>query len=436
MSVYIKNVCKSFDGRPVLRNMNVTLEDGGIYCLMGPSGMGKTTILRIMMGMETKDSGSIEGISENEISAMFQENRLMEPLSAVENIMMVYTKKPRTRDILTDLARILPKECLKQPASELSGGMKRRVALARAMHYNGKMIILDEPFTGLDHDTKEEVISYILENRRGRILLIATHGLDDAALLGAQIIRLDECQDMEYSSEAFQTTEQEGESSQAGHAEQKPDNGELRILSGISPEKKEQVMKLLDGHVREFKNKSVVWRQEEQSHEIACVLEGKVDAYMTGREQTEQLIARFEAGNCFGEMLPLTGAGSPVEVRAAMDSKILYFSVEKLQEMPDTMEEVLLQKQVLWNLLREMASKTRKISVRMETIAESTVRIRIRKYLENVPENEDGIREIFDKKKDLAQYLGVTQSALSRELTAMKKDGLIDIDGARVKLLK
>ena len=100
------------------------------------------------------------------------------------------------------------------------------------------------------------------------------------------------------------------------------------------------------------------------------------------------------------------------------------------------MEEVLLQKQVLWNLLREMASKTRKISVRMETIAESTVRIRIRKYLENVPENEDGIREIFDKKKDLAQYLGVTQSALSRELTAMKKDGLIDIDGARVKLLK
>lgn len=193
MSVYIKNVCKSFDGRPVLRNMNVTLEDGGIYCLMGPSGMGKTTILRIMMGMETKDSGSIEGISENEISAMFQENRLMEPLSAIENIMMVYTKKPRTRDILRDLSRILPKECLKQPASELSGGMKRRVALARAMHYNGKMIILDEPFTGLDHDTKEEVISYILENRRGRILLIATRGLDDAALLGAQIIRLDEC---------------------------------------------------------------------------------------------------------------------------------------------------------------------------------------------------------------------------------------------------
>ena len=70
--------------------------------------------------------------------------------------------------------------------------MKRRVALARAMNFPSKLIILDEPFTGLDRQTKMEVIDYILEMRAGRILLIATHGVDDAALLGAKIIRLEE----------------------------------------------------------------------------------------------------------------------------------------------------------------------------------------------------------------------------------------------------
>ena len=81
-----------------------------------------------------------------------------------------------------------------QPASELSGGMKRRVALARALYEPGKLVILDEPFTGLDRETKQEVIDYLLEQQNGRILLVATHGEDDAALLGAEIIRLEQIQ--------------------------------------------------------------------------------------------------------------------------------------------------------------------------------------------------------------------------------------------------
>ena len=90
------------------------------------------------------------------------------------------------------LEKILPKECLSQPVSELSGGMKRRVALARAMAYPGSFIIMDEPFTGLDVSTKKEVINYILNERNSRIMLISTHSEEDVLLLGADKIRLED----------------------------------------------------------------------------------------------------------------------------------------------------------------------------------------------------------------------------------------------------
>ena len=100
MSLEITNLCKSFGDKKVLHNLNMRLEDGGIYCLMGPSGMGKTTLLRIIMNLETKDSGSIRWISQDgseqemnpeaEISAMFQEDRLLPFLNAIENVNMMY----------------------------------------------------------------------------------------------------------------------------------------------------------------------------------------------------------------------------------------------------------------------------------------------------------------------------------------------------------
>ena len=197
MAVEIENLCKSFGDKKVLHNLNMRLEDGGIYCLMGPSGMGKTTLLRIIMNLETKDSGNIIGIDpKTEISAMFQEDRILPYLSAAENVNMMYEKKRPLKEIKQDLELILPKKCLNQPVCELSGGMKRRVSLARTMHFQGKMIILDEPFTGLDTETRQKVIQYILRNRGNRILLVATHGENDATLLGAEIIRLEKCQDL------------------------------------------------------------------------------------------------------------------------------------------------------------------------------------------------------------------------------------------------
>ena len=195
MSVKIKNIKKSFGSRKILNGINITLEDDSIYCLMGPSGIGKTTLLRIMMGLEKPDSGVIEGLEENDISVMFQEDRLLEWMDAVDNVALV-RKEEKNKDARKkteeNLKLILPEECLHQPVAQLSGGMKRRVALARAMNFPSKLIILDEPFTGLDRQTKMEVIEYILKMRGKRILLAATHGADDAELLGAEIIRMEE----------------------------------------------------------------------------------------------------------------------------------------------------------------------------------------------------------------------------------------------------
>lgn len=191
MSIIITDLCKSFDDNEILKNVNITLEDSSIYCLMGASGIGKTTLLRILMGLERADSGCISGIDTKNISCMFQEDRLIPDLSAIDNVRIVLRRKNNRAEVRNNLLSILPDDSLDLPVSSLSGGMKRRAALARALSYPGKLIILDEPFTGLDKDTKLNVINYILKMRNNRTLLIATHGADDADLLGAKIIKLD-----------------------------------------------------------------------------------------------------------------------------------------------------------------------------------------------------------------------------------------------------
>lgn len=191
MSIIITDLCKTFDDNEVLKNVNITLKDNSIYCLMGASGIGKTTLLRILMELEHADSGSISGIDIKSISCMFQEDRLIPYLSAIDNVRIVLRGKNNRDEIRNNLLSILPDDSLDIPVSSLSGGMKRRVALARALSYPGKLIILDEPFTGLDKDTKLNVIDYILKMRNNRTLLIATHGTDDVNLLGAEIIKLD-----------------------------------------------------------------------------------------------------------------------------------------------------------------------------------------------------------------------------------------------------
>ena len=212
--ILIKNLSKSYGSLNVLKNVNLTLDREKTYCLMSPSGTGKTTLFRILMGLERADEGDIiwnTGSSSGagsgadtdtdtsrplRISAVFQEDRLCPSFSPLENVLMVQKKQVSgisglSRDeIRTSMCRLLPEECLDRPVSTLSGGMKRRTAILRALLTRSDMLLMDEPFTGLDEGTKDEVIRFLQEYRKGRFLLISTHQKEDVEKLGGVLITL------------------------------------------------------------------------------------------------------------------------------------------------------------------------------------------------------------------------------------------------------
>lgn len=189
--VEIDRVSKSFGLHQVLDGLTLTLQPGGTYCLMAPSGSGKTTLLRMLVGLERPSSGRINGLGRGQTSMMFQEDRLCETLTAVENVALLHPDRRVSRaGIRADLSEILPARSLDQPVCELSGGMRRRVSLACAISYPGRMVILDEPFTGLDDELRREVIGFVSRKQGGRTLLVSTHNRADVTALGAELITL------------------------------------------------------------------------------------------------------------------------------------------------------------------------------------------------------------------------------------------------------
>ena len=187
MPIQIKKLSKSYHRVPVFQNVSIQLEDGGIYCLLAPSGAGKTTLFRILMGLERPDSGQITGLPHGPVAAVFQEDRLCPGLTAQKNIQLI---RPVVggEALRQQLMTLLPEESLSKPVSQYSGGMRRRVALMRAMLAPGQLLLMDEPFTGLDEETRETAMDYVLTHRRGRTLLFTTHHVEEAWRLGARRI--------------------------------------------------------------------------------------------------------------------------------------------------------------------------------------------------------------------------------------------------------
>ena len=130
--IVIRSLCKAFDGKHALQGFSATLPAGQVSCIMAPSGGGKTTLLRILLGLEAADSGEVQGLAGLRLSAVFQEDRLLENLSPVANIRLVNPRRPRG-EVLAALAAVRLSGCADQPARELSGGMRRRVAILRAL---------------------------------------------------------------------------------------------------------------------------------------------------------------------------------------------------------------------------------------------------------------------------------------------------------------
>lgn len=205
MEIRIRQVAKSYGEKTVWENLNLTIARGSCVALMGASGLGKTTLLRMVMGVEQPDGGTIEGVPPK-ISAVFQEDRLCPEFSALENVEMVMQthnrkkglwgcrrdnrEKPGRQELAGHLVRLGLGDSLDKPVETLSGGMKRRVAIARAYLAPSEMIFLDEPLQGLDEETKASVIAWMQEQRRGRTVLLVTHDRGEADLLAERILEL------------------------------------------------------------------------------------------------------------------------------------------------------------------------------------------------------------------------------------------------------
>ena len=188
-AVFFRNVSKSFENKIVFNQFTYGFEYDKKYCIMGESGCGKTTLLNMISGLQIPDSGDILGVPKD-IAVVFQEDRLCENFSAVGNVMAVTGNRVSKEEIIDCLCELGLDGNENQPVSTLSGGMRRRVAIARALLAKSQILLLDEPFSGLDEETKAFVIKVILSRTKGKTLITVTHDKSDAELLNAEILKL------------------------------------------------------------------------------------------------------------------------------------------------------------------------------------------------------------------------------------------------------
>ena len=191
--IRIEHLNKSYHDRPVLQDLSLSIPIGQTTAVMAPSGAGKTTLLRILMGLETADSGKIEGLDGLRLSAVFQEDRLCANLSPVSNIRLVTGSSLSRQEILSALEQTGLSDCAGQPARELSGGQRRRVALLRALLAPCDLLLLDEPFKGLDTETRKQIMDYVLlhfHKKPGRTALLVTHDESEASYMAGNVFTL------------------------------------------------------------------------------------------------------------------------------------------------------------------------------------------------------------------------------------------------------
>ncbi|MBR5967527.1 MAG: ATP-binding cassette domain-containing protein [Lachnospiraceae bacterium] len=194
--IRLDRIYKKYGETAVFEGFSETFGAGETVAVMGPSGTGKTTLLRLIMGLEKPDSGEIIGIENEKFACVFQENRLIEHCNAVENIRLVLDVEVPDEAIIEELKNVgigvsNPEE-LTKPVSQFSGGMKRRVAIVRALASQADTVILDEPFKGLDEELKKAVIGYVDDKIGTARLILVTHDEDEARQLCGRIVRIPE----------------------------------------------------------------------------------------------------------------------------------------------------------------------------------------------------------------------------------------------------
>ena len=184
----LKKITHSYGTTPVLKDMNLTLAPGQRIALMGPSGVGKTTLLRIALGLLKPDEGTVQN-RFGKTAAVFQEPRLLPWRTAAENVNLVLSDNKITLSVAERYLKMveLSDSADKYPR-ELSGGMQQRVSLARALAADGDLLVLDEPFKAMDEALRDHVMALVAQTEAA--ILLVTHEEEEARTLGCEIIRL------------------------------------------------------------------------------------------------------------------------------------------------------------------------------------------------------------------------------------------------------
>lgn len=194
MNLSILNLKKSFGEKKIFNGFSYVFNNTGVYALTGESGTGKTTLLRLIAGIDTSYSGTIIGGGIGNVSFAFQEHRLFPTLSALENIVLAnhdeqtIEANAEAENMLLSLG--IAKKDMHLAPSELSGGMRARVALARAFLKKAPILLLDEPTSELDAENADLVRKIIRKQSENRLVIIVTHNLEDISALSATEIKL------------------------------------------------------------------------------------------------------------------------------------------------------------------------------------------------------------------------------------------------------
>lgn len=180
----VRDLRVSYEGQAVLSGFTRDFSRKGCYALMGASGVGKTTLLHTLAGLIRPEQGSIGGFAGLKCALLFQEDRLLTQLTALENTALV-SDEQTARNWLCALG--LADKLHERPGC-LSGGQRRRVALARCLAFGGDVLLLDEPFTGLDESVRAQACRVIAKSFDR--VIFSTHDRAEAALLDAEIVTL------------------------------------------------------------------------------------------------------------------------------------------------------------------------------------------------------------------------------------------------------
>ena len=222
--IIVKGIRKSFGTHVVLQDLSITFAPGGIYVIRGASGSGKTTLLRLLAGLEQPDEGEVirekreapESLETSErlesleslesrkilktrkadapgpIGMVFQESRLLSDLNAIRNVAYGVRGKIDQVQLRAQLREVLPEADLTLPVHQYSGGMRRRVEMVRAVFPGNGLLLLDEPFVGLDVENKKRTISYLLSRKKQATVICTSHDPAESRMLQAGEIFLSE----------------------------------------------------------------------------------------------------------------------------------------------------------------------------------------------------------------------------------------------------